>query len=157
MKLATILFVSSLAFGQTKIDPGRQVRPTCPGATVPTIWLNNGTGVMVCVAIDGVTLKITNGVLSAVLPSIGSTAITVNEETPTGPIDGINATFTLAFPPNAGTLELYVNGIRQRSIQVPGGPAPDYSLNGSVITFNGGSVPGATLPVTSIIAKYQHQ
>lgn len=50
----------------------------------------------------------------------------VDNETPSGTINGTNAAFTLANPP-ASTLHLYRNGLRQN-------PAIDYSVSGSTIT-----------------------
>jgi len=76
--------------------------------------------------------------------TLGSTAVTyvqdssgtlspsnfVTEEVPTGAIDGSNVNYTLAFTPTAGTLKVYLNGVRQRS-----GAGNDYSLSTSIITY----------------------
>jgi hypothetical protein len=76
--------------------------------------------------------------------TLGSTAVTyvqdtsgtlstsnfITEETPSGTINGSNVTFTLAYTPTAGTLKLYLNGIRQKS-----GGTNDYTLSANIISF----------------------
>lgn len=67
-------------------------------------------------------------------------------ETPSGTINGINTTFTLAFAPNPGaSLLLFLNGLLQT------GGGVDYTLSSSTITF-------VTAPSTgdSLIAFYRH-
>ncbi len=54
---------------------------------------------------------------------------TYANEVPTGSINGINVTYTLANTPNLGRLMLFLNGVLQR----PGGE--DYSLSGVTITM----------------------
>jgi hypothetical protein len=59
----------------------------------------------------------------------------VDQQTPTGAINGVNAAFTLGQTPNPSTsLAVYRNGLRMT-------PAVDYTLNGAVITFMTGSLP----------------
>ena len=76
--------------------------------------------------------------------TLGSTAVTyiqdtsgtlsptnfVTEETPSGTINGSNVTFTLATTPTAGTLKLYLNGVRLKS-----GAGNDYTLSTNIISF----------------------
>lgn len=65
-------------------------------------------------------------------------------ETPSGAIDGVNATFTLAqTPAPAGALMLFLNGILQRQ-----GGGNDYTLAGSTVTFNTPPPAGDTLVAT---------
>jgi hypothetical protein len=67
----------------------------------------------------------------------------VDLEVPVGAIDGVNATFTLANPPNPATsLVLFRNGVVQQ-------PGLDYTLNGSTVQFMAGAIPqpGDTLTV----------
>lgn len=59
-------------------------------------------------------------------------------ETPAGTVDGSNATFTLAATPEAGTVRLYVNGVRQN---VGGGN--DYTISTDTITFETAAIPQA--------------
>lgn len=52
----------------------------------------------------------------------------VDSETPTGDIDDVNDTFTLANNPTASTVKVFLNGIR---LQV----TTDYTLSGTTLTF----------------------
>jgi hypothetical protein len=67
----------------------------------------------------------------------GLTAANIIEsETPTGSVNGINDTFTLANTPVAGSVKLYKNGIRQRA-----GAGNDYTIASGTITFLAGNLP----------------
>jgi hypothetical protein len=57
-------------------------------------------------------------------------------ETPTGTVDGVNAAFTLANTPVAGTVQVYVNGVRMKSAA-----GNDYTISGTTITFLTGAIP----------------
>ncbi|HEY1757365.1 MAG TPA: hypothetical protein VGG72_18470 [Bryobacteraceae bacterium] len=58
-----------------------------------------------------------------------------DSEIPAGLINGTNAVFTLAFTPSpAGSLELYLNGLRQD-------PGIDFTLAANVVTFFTSSIP----------------
>jgi hypothetical protein len=143
-----------LLLGQTntRIDPGRQVRPECPGATGPTVYMNNGSGTMICAGIDGVSLKLVNGVLTA--SSQGAAAPTWVNETLAGTSDGTNAVFTMSFPPAPGSpLIISVGGMLQTQAPQPTGPT-DFSVNGQTVTFATAAVPAAGI---SPRALYQHQ
>ena len=71
----------------------------------------------------------------------------VDKETPTGAINDINVTFTLAHSPIAGTDYVYLNGVLQR------GGGSDYTLSGSTITFV--TAPEAT-PTSFIVVSYRY-
>lgn len=61
----------------------------------------------------------------------GGTIITGNAsltETPAGLINGVNTVYTLSQEPAAGTVRVYLNGVRQR-------PGTDYTVTGQNITF----------------------
>lgn len=60
----------------------------------------------------------------------------VHGEVPTGSVDGVNAAFTLANTPTAGTLRVFKNGIRQKI-----GAGNDYTLAAAVVTFEAGNLP----------------
>lgn len=60
----------------------------------------------------------------------------VFNETPSGTINGSNAAFTLANTPTAGTVRVYVDGVRMN----PGG-SNDYTISTNTITFNTGAIP----------------
>lgn len=67
-------------------------------------------------------------------------------ETPTGAVDGVNTTYTLAHAPSpAASLDLFQNGVSQ----VPGGT--DFTLAGSTITM-------AVAPLTGdvLLAFYRY-
>ena len=70
----------------------------------------------------------------------------VVNEVPSGTVDGLNVTFTLANTPNSGTLQLYLNGSLQHV-----GAANDYTLSDATITFNIPPNNGAT-----ILASYNY-
>lgn len=86
--------------------------------------------------------------------TLGSTAVTyvqdtagtlsasnfVFEETPSGSINGSNVTFTLANTPTAGTLKLYLNGLRLKS-----GAGNDYTLSTNTITMTTAPISGDVL------------
>lgn len=88
--------------------------------------------------------------------TLGSTAVTyvqdtagtlspsnfVTEETPSGSINGSNTTFTLANTPTAGTVKLYLNGVRQKS-----GAGNDYTITTNTITMTTAPVSGDVLLV----------
>lgn len=59
-----------------------------------------------------------------------SAARIVSNEAPAGAIDGVNVTFTLAFPPVVGSVKVRLNGLGQ----VPGA-GNDYTISGSVVTY----------------------
>ncbi|RLE37649.1 hypothetical protein DRJ17_06095 [Candidatus Woesearchaeota archaeon] len=54
----------------------------------------------------------------------------VDNETPSGLIDGANTEYTIANTPTAGTVKLYLNGLRQEA-----GSGKDYTISGTTITF----------------------
>jgi len=63
----------------------------------------------------------------------------IDDETPTGTVNGVNKTFVLANTPISGSVKVLVNGQRMKS----GGE--DYTISGSTITFN------TAPPINSII------
>jgi hypothetical protein len=69
--------------------------------------------------------------LSVSIPGVGF----VDQDTPTGVINGVNGTFTLSMTPSPSTsLAVYRNGLRLSS-------GLDYTLSGATITFTTGQVP----------------
>jgi hypothetical protein len=78
----------------------------------------------------------------------GPAATFVDGESPGGAIDGSNNTFTLVNTPSpAGSLELYRNGLLQKS-------GLDFSITGSTITFLTGATPQ---PGDMLLAFYRVQ
>ena len=64
----------------------------------------------------------------------------VVEETPSGTINGSNTSFTIANTPTAGTVKLYLNGVRQKS-----GAGNDYTISTNTITMTTAPVSGDVL------------
>jgi hypothetical protein len=60
----------------------------------------------------------------------------VFNEVPAGTVNGVNATFTLANTPTAGTVGVFKNGIRQFV-----GAGNDYTISGLTLTFLAGNIP----------------
>lgn len=76
----------------------------------------------------------------------GGSGGTRTEEVPSGTVNGSNDTFTLSNSPLSNTLNLFLNGLRQKS-----GASNDYTLSGSTITFTAGMIPQTG---DSLIAQY---
>jgi hypothetical protein len=77
------------------------------------------------------------GRVTAAASGAGVTAANfVDNEVPTGTINGVNAAFTLANTPMAGTEHVFKNGIRQSP-----GVGNDYTIAATVITFLAGNIP----------------
>src|SRR3569833_4157392 len=89
-----------------------------------------------CVFVDGTTGPCTAGLA---LPSF------VNGEAPSGQINGLNATFTLANSPATSSLLLFRNGLLLKS-------GVDYTLTGSTIQFTAASIPQ---PNDTLSAQYR--
>ena len=64
----------------------------------------------------------------------------VDEETPSGDVDGTNVTFTLAFTPVAGSVKLFLNGQRLKT-----GASDDYTISGDTIIMAVAPGTGETL------------
>lgn len=89
--------------------------------------------------------------------TIGTTAITlqqintaglangnfVDKETPSGSVNGVNTTFTLANTPLAGSEHFYINGLLQRA-----GGGNDYTITGNTITAVTAPLTGEILHVS---------
>ena len=88
------------------------------------------------VNIDSTTMAISSnllGVKAGVYQPVGAyltAANIVTRETPTGSINGANATFTLAATPTAGTEEVFLNGLLLEA-----GAGNDYTISGATITM----------------------
>lgn len=94
------------------------------------------------VGTDGYVLSANSGVTNGVEWVANTAGVALADmifgETPTGTIDGSNATFTLANTPESGTVRVYVNGIRQNV-----GSGNDYTISGGTITFETAAVPAS--------------
>jgi hypothetical protein len=117
--------------------------------TVTTVSVTSANGFSGTVANAGTTPAITmqtsvsgmlKGSANALVAAVAGTdymapADFVTRETPTGTINGVNTTFTLANTPISGTEQVFLNGL----LQEPGGN--DYTISGVTITM-------ATAPAT---------
>ena len=99
---------------------------------------NAPTGTATETGTDGITWIYVNSLPVATFNSIllaspgGSPPTFVNNEIPTGSIDGINGTFTLLHIPLDG-INVYLSGLRV--------PPVNYTLIGNVFTFVLGQIP----------------
>jgi hypothetical protein len=92
-------------------------------ANADTIWL--------CSSNQGGTLNTTAITWQQIPTTAGLQATNfVDKEVPSGTINGVNVTFTLANTPVAGSEHLYLNGILQES-----GAGNDYTISGATITM----------------------
>lgn len=92
-----------------------------------------------CVRVDGSSGPCGGG--GGVLPSFS------DGETPTGLVNGLNTTFTLAFTPSpAAALELYLNGLLMAQ-------GVDYNISGNTITFLAASTPQSG---DELVASYRY-
>jgi hypothetical protein len=124
--------------------------------TVTTVSVVSANGFAGTVATAGTTPAITmqtsiSGVLkgngTAISAAVASTdfmapASFVTRETPTGTVNGVNATFTLANTPLSNTEEVYLNGLLQEP-----GAGTDYTISGATITMLNIPVTGDRLRV----------
>ena len=62
------------------------------------------------------------------IANYAATASFVDDETPSGDIDDVNDTFTLAYTPLTGSVKVCLNGLRLKV-------TTDYTITGSMITF----------------------
>lgn len=100
-----------------------------------TIWL--------CTSNQGGTLG-TTAIVWFQIPTTGlNSSNFVDKETPSGTINGSNATFTLANTPVAGSEHVYLNGILQDS-----GAGNDYTITGATITMLTAPTTGEKLKVS---------
>lgn len=102
--------------------PGSLVAVTEGTAAADSRWF--------CPVNDGGTLGTTALTYTQDTSSGLTTANFVDKELPTGAINGVNAAFTLANTPTAGTEHVYLNGILQES-----GAGNDYTIAAAVITM----------------------
>jgi hypothetical protein len=102
-------------------------------------------------AIDGAVGNLTDcmhvdGTSGACGTGGGGSTVFVDAETPAGTLDGVNAAFTLANPPNPSTsLGLYRNGLLLSQ-------GLDYTIATNLITFLSGAVPR---PTDTLLANYR--
>lgn len=104
------------------------------------LLIGNGSGYTLATITGGTGITVTNGAGSISLAVSTTTFLAkadyVVRETPTGTVNGTNATFTLANTPVSGSEHVFVNGILQNV-----GAGNDYTISGATITFLTGAIP----------------
>ncbi len=113
------------------VDFLENTAPPPPDANEVRLFVDSATG--------EISVKKDNGSLVSLESGAGggrgSFGVFQDAETPSGTIDGVNDTFTLAVAPDpAGSLELNKNGVVQK-------PGVDFTLSSSTITFLAGAIP----------------
>lgn len=100
----------------------------------------NGEARFFCTSNSGGTLGSTAVTYVADNSGTLTTSNFVTEETPSGSINGSNVTYTLANTPTAGTVKLFLNGIRLKS-----GAGNDYTISTNTITVSTALISGDVL------------
>lgn len=95
-----------------------------------------------CTSNSGGTLGTTAVVYAQDTSGTLSPSNFVFEETPSGSINGSNVTFTIASTPTAGTVRVFLNGVRQKS-----GAGNDYTITTNTITFTTAPISGDVIIV----------
>ena len=135
--VAIALADSTLSVG----GPGLKLAPL----TSANILVGNGSNVATGVAMSG-DVTITNTGATTVSASFQKTAGFVDEEVPSGAINGSNTAFTLSFAPVASTaVKAYLNGLRLKY-----GAGADFTVSGTALTM-------VTVPSTgdTLVVEYR--
>lgn len=94
---------------------------------------SDANGIPVASSVTSTELGYLSGATSNIqtqIDSLMAKANFVDRETPSGAIDGVNTTFTLANTPVAGSEHVYLNGLLQED-----GAGNDYTISGATITY----------------------
>src|SRR5215469_41341 len=110
-----------------KVDPARAITTVAAG---------------IGVNIDATTMAISSNQLGVKAGTFLGISNRVTRETPTGALNGVNVTFTLANTPTANTEEVFLNGILQEP-----GAGNDYTISGSAITMLSAPLSGDRIKV----------
>jgi hypothetical protein len=111
---------------------GLAINPTSIADGDLLIGSNSGDAFVRTTLTAGTGISITNGAGSITIATTGviTSSSIVTEEVPSGTINGVNDTFTLANTPIAGTVRVYLRGLRRKS-----GPGNDYTISGTTLTM----------------------
>lgn len=93
------------------------------------LLVGNSSNVATGVALSG-DATISNAGAVTVASTVAKYASFIFSEAPTGTIDSSNVTFVLANVPKAGTVRVYLNGLRQQA-----GSGNDYTISSDTITY----------------------
>lgn len=140
-----VFAVKLLSTGGLSFDGGGNVQIALNGASLNL----SASGIKITdaasagqVMIGGAANAATFATLSGDIASVSSAGVValstsiykatnfVTNEVPSGTINGVNASFTLAATPTAGTEQLYLNGVRLFP-----GAGNDYTISGTAITM----------------------
>ncbi len=129
--LSSVDEIGNLEMNGRYIDFDQMTAPLPPATNRVRLFVDSASGELSVKKDTGSVISLEQGTGGP-----GSTfALFHDAETPTGAINGVNATFTLVTAPNpAASLELTRNGIVQES-------GVDYTVSTSVITFLAGAIP----------------
>lgn len=94
------------------------------------LLVGNGSNVATGVAMSG-DVTISNTGATTINSAFQKLSNFVYAEVPTGAINGTNTIYVIANTPVAGTVRVYLNGMRMNI-----GASNDYTISGSTITFN---------------------
>ena len=110
------------------------------GITANEIAANAVTSAKIAASVVGAGTGLTGGGGSQISVNF------VNRETPTGTINGSNATFTLASTPKSGTEMVFLNGVLQDA-----GAGNDYTISAATITMLAAPATGDKIRVSYFI------
>lgn len=111
--------------------------------TAGQVYIANGSGTLTPTTLSGDVSAVSSSGVVALATTVVKTTNYVVRETPTGLVNGSNASYTLANTPVSGTEELYLNGIQQEP-----GAGNDYTISGGSITFLSPPVTGDKIRVS---------
>lgn len=95
--------------------------------TSAQMLVGNGSNVATGVAMSGDATMSNTGVVTLASTVLKQSSY-VNNEVPTGSVNGVNVTFTLANTPVTGSVQVFLNGVRQKV-------TTDYTVATATITF----------------------
>lgn len=116
--------------------------------TADRALVSDGSGFIVPSAVTATELGHVSGVTSAIQTQLDAKLDNTNfivREVPSGLINDVNTTFTLAATPVAGKEHVYLNGLLQNV-----GAGNDYTISGDTITFNTAPATGDILLVSYV-------
>jgi len=102
--------------------------------------VSDANGIPVASDITDTELGYLDGVSSAIQTQLDGKLVEgdfADREVPSGTINGVNDTFTLAATPASGSEHVYLNGILQDA-----GASDDYQISGDTVTFNSAPLTG---------------
>lgn len=117
------------------LDSTDFLRSTASSTLAATNTLTVASGAFINFTVE-TGLRIGGTSLTTTITELNALGTIITREVPTGAVDGVNDTFTLAATPVLGSEEVYVNGLQQDA-----GGANDYTISGAAITFNAGAIP----------------